>query len=44
MLQKFKTGKFRLQQGYVDADYAGDLDQQRCTAGYVFTIAEYIIN
>jgi len=27
-----KTGKHRLLQGYVDADYAGDLDQQRSPA------------
>jgi len=44
MLQKLKTGKFRLQQGYIDADYAGDLDQQRLTTGYVFTVAKCIIS
>jgi len=27
-------------QGYVDADYARDLDQWRSMMGYVFTIAE----
>jgi len=26
MFQRLKTGKLRLLQGYVDADYAGDLD------------------
>ena len=24
--------------GYVDADYAGDLDNMRSTTGYVFTL------
>ena len=31
-------GKLRLLQGYIDADYVGDLDQQRSTTGYVFTV------
>ncbi|ONK64084.1 uncharacterized protein A4U43_C07F21920 [Asparagus officinalis] len=26
--------------GYVDSDYAGDLDKYRSTSGYVFTLAE----
>jgi len=26
MFQRFKTGKLRVLQGYVDADYTGDLD------------------
>ena len=26
-------------QGYVDADYAGDLDQRRSITGYVFAVA-----
>jgi hypothetical protein len=26
--------------GYVDADYAGDLDDRRLTVGYVFTLVE----
>ena len=25
--------------GYVDVDYAGDLDKRRSTTGYVFTLA-----
>jgi len=37
-------GKLRVLQGYVDADYAGDLDQLRFTIGYVFTIAECVIS
>ena len=35
--------KPRLLQGYVDADYMGDLDQRRSTTGYVFTVAECAI-
>ena len=26
--------------GYVDSDYAGDLDKRRSTTGYVFTMTE----
>ena len=37
-------GKPRLLQGYVDADYAGDLDQRRSTTDYVFTVVEYVIS
>ena len=37
-------GKPRLLLGYIDADYAGDLDQRRSTTGYVFTVAEYVIS
>jgi len=43
MFQRLKTEKPRVLQGYVDADYAGDLDQRRCTTGYVFTVAECAI-
>jgi len=28
VFQRFETGKPKLLQGYVDADYAGDLDQR----------------
>ena len=34
--------KPRLLQGYVNADYAGDLDQRRSMMGYVFTVAECV--
>ena len=44
MFQSLKAGKPRVLQGYVDADYAGDLDQRRCTTGYVFTVAECVIS
>ena len=37
------NGEPRVLQGYVDADYAGDLDQQKSTTRYVFTIAECVI-
>jgi len=39
-----KTGKLRLLQDYIDADYAGDLDQRRSMTGYVFTVAECVIS
>jgi len=38
VFQKLKMGKPKLLQVYVDADYAGDLDQRRFTMGYVFTV------
>ena len=44
MFQRLETGKSRLLQGYVDADYARDLDQQRSTTSYVFTVAGCVIN
>ena len=37
-----EAGKRRKLQGYVDADYAGDLDQRRSTTDYVFTVADYV--
>ena len=39
-----KTEKFRVLQGYVDADYVGDLNQRRFMMGYVFTVTEYVIS
>ena len=30
--------------GYVDVDYAGDLDKRRSTTGYVFTLAGGVIS
>ena len=44
MFQRMKTAKPRVLQGYVDADYARDLDQRRCTMGFVFTVAECVIS
>ena len=37
-------GKPRLLHGYVNADYARDLDQQRLMIGYLFTAAECTIS
>ena len=44
VFQKLKMGKTRLLQGYVDAYYAGDLDQRKFTTDYVFTVAERAIS
>jgi len=44
VFQRLETRKPRLLQGYIDADYTGDPDQQRSTMGYVFTVAECIIS
>jgi len=44
VFQILKTGKPRLLQGYIDADYVKDLDQRRSTTGYVFTVAECVIS
>ncbi|MCO5552235.1 hypothetical protein L7F22_005747 [Adiantum nelumboides] len=30
--------------GYTDSDYAGDLDNRRCTLGYVFTMAGGVVS
>jgi len=37
-------GKSKLLQGYVDTDYARDLDQRRSTTGFMFTVAECVIS
>jgi len=44
VFQRLKTRKPRELQGYVDADYAEDLDQQRFMTGYVFTVPECVIS
>jgi len=44
VFQKLETEKPRVLQGYINADYAGDLDQRRSTTGYVFTVAECVIS
>ena len=36
---KFEKNEDSLVTGYVDSDYAGDLDKRRSTTGYVFTMA-----
>ncbi|XP_041005600.1 secreted RxLR effector protein 161-like [Juglans microcarpa x Juglans regia] len=36
---KFEKSEDSLVTGYVDLDYAGDLDKRRSTTGYVFTMA-----
>jgi len=44
VFQRLETGKPRLLQGYIDADYAGDLDHGRSTTSYMFTVAECVIS
>ena len=44
VFQRLKTEKPKVLQGYVNADYARDLDQRRSTTGYIFTVAECIIS
>jgi len=44
VFQILKTGMLRVLQGYVDAYYAGDVDQRRFTTGDVFTVAECVIS
>ena len=39
-----KTGKPRVLQGYIEADYVRDLDQRRSTTGYMFTVAKCVIS
>ncbi|KAG9450314.1 hypothetical protein H6P81_010279 [Aristolochia fimbriata] len=40
---EFKKNNFRLV-GYVDSDYAGDLDRRRSLTGYVFTLVDCAIS
>ena len=44
VFQRLETRKSRLLQGYVDADYARDLDQRRFMMVYVFTVAKCVIS
>jgi len=44
MFQRLKTRKPRVLQGYIDATYAVDLDQQRSTTGNVFTLLECTVS
>jgi len=44
VFRKLKIGKPKLLQGYVDADYAGDLDEQRFMTGYEFTVARSVVS
>ena len=44
MFQRLKMEKPRVLQGYIDAYYAGDLNQRRFTTGYVFVVTECIIS
>ena len=39
VFEKDSTGKQEYV-GYVDSDYAGDLDKRRSTTGYVFTLSQ----
>jgi len=41
---EIETGKPRVLQGYIDADYARDLDQRKSTTGNVFTVAKCVIS
>ena len=43
-VSEFETRKSNVLQGYVDANYAGNLDQRRSIMSYVFTIAECVVN
>jgi hypothetical protein len=44
LFQGLEEGEPKVLQGYVDADYAGDLDQRRSITGYVFMVAGCIIS
>jgi hypothetical protein len=37
--ERVNNGFDQILVGYVDSDYAGDLDKRRSTTGYVFTLA-----
>jgi len=43
-VSEIKKGKLKILQGYVNADYVGNLDQRRSTTRYVFTVAECVIS
>ena len=42
--KRLKMEKLRVLEGYVDANYLGDLDQRRSTMCYVFTVVECIVS
>ena len=44
LFQGLEEGKPKVLQGYIDADYAGDLDQRRSITGYVFKVAGLTIS
>ena len=44
VFQRLKMKKPRELQGYIDADYVGNLDQRRSMKGDVFTVAECVIS
>ena len=41
---RLKTRNPKVLQGYIDVDYAGDLNQRRFTTDYVFTVAKCTVN
>ena len=43
-ISEVENRKPKVLRGYIDADYAGDLDQRRFTMSYVFTLAECIVS
>ena len=44
VFQRLEMGKPKILQGYVNADYAEDLDQRRSTIDYIFMVAECVIS
>nr|GEX59404.1 putative ribonuclease H-like domain-containing protein [Tanacetum cinerariifolium] len=40
----FEHGSSQWVEGYCDLDYAGDLDKQKSTTGYVFTLARALVS